>query len=173
MRSPLASSTWTETRVAELKRLRDKQLTSSQIAYELGGVSRCAVIGKLSRLGLNVIGVERRPETRPRKSYLRTPRLNRHFHPLYAEPKPIPANCPKSFDVPLLELQPDDCRWPTTTDSPYLFCGHAKQLHSSYCPFHTWLSQPVSLRKAGAVPTPLPRVDTSDRPFGLPVEAQA
>ncbi|WP_170005652.1 GcrA family cell cycle regulator [Pseudopontixanthobacter vadosimaris] len=43
---------WTEERIATLKKLWEGGNTASQIAEELGGVSRNAVIGKAHRLGL-------------------------------------------------------------------------------------------------------------------------
>ncbi len=43
---------WTEERIDHLKQLWEKGLTASQIAEQLGGVSRNAVIGKAHRLGL-------------------------------------------------------------------------------------------------------------------------
>lgn len=43
---------WTDQRIDQLKTLWEKGLTASQIAEELGGVSRNAVIGKAHRLGL-------------------------------------------------------------------------------------------------------------------------
>jgi|SRR5581483_2532140 len=43
---------WTDVRVDRLKELNDQGYSSAQIARELGGVSRSAVIGKLHRLGL-------------------------------------------------------------------------------------------------------------------------
>jgi GcrA cell cycle regulator len=43
---------WTDERIDNLKQLWEKGLTASQIADELGGVSRNAVIGKAHRLGL-------------------------------------------------------------------------------------------------------------------------
>lgn len=43
---------WTDQRIDQLKALWEKGLTASQIADELGGVSRNAVIGKAHRLGL-------------------------------------------------------------------------------------------------------------------------
>ena len=43
---------WTEERIERLKALWTKGITASQIADELGGVSRNAVIGKAHRLGL-------------------------------------------------------------------------------------------------------------------------
>ena len=43
---------WTEDRIDRLKRMWHEGATASQIADELGGVSRNAVIGKAHRLGL-------------------------------------------------------------------------------------------------------------------------
>lgn len=43
---------WTDERIDQLKSLWEKGLTASQIADDLGGVSRNAVIGKAHRLGL-------------------------------------------------------------------------------------------------------------------------
>lgn len=43
---------WTDERIDQLKAMWEKGMTASQIADELGGVSRNAVIGKAHRLGL-------------------------------------------------------------------------------------------------------------------------
>ena len=43
---------WTDERVAMLRELWAKGLSASQIAVQLGGVTRNAVIGKAHRLGL-------------------------------------------------------------------------------------------------------------------------
>src|SRR5947207_1913245 len=45
--------TWTDERVELLKKLWADGLSASQIAAELGGVTRNAVIGKVHRLGLS------------------------------------------------------------------------------------------------------------------------
>ena len=44
---------WTDERVANLKKLWLDGLSASQIAKQLGGVTRNAVIGKVHRLGLS------------------------------------------------------------------------------------------------------------------------
>ena len=49
---------WTDERIDRLKTMWTEGATASQIADELGGVSRNAVIGKAHRLGL---------ESRPRR----------------------------------------------------------------------------------------------------------
>ena len=44
--------TWSDDRVEQLKKLWEAGLSASQIAAELGNVTRNAVIGKVHRLGL-------------------------------------------------------------------------------------------------------------------------
>ena len=48
----LSPMSWTDERIETLRKLWEKGLTASQIADDLGGVSRNAVIGKAHRLGL-------------------------------------------------------------------------------------------------------------------------
>ena len=45
---------WTDERVETLKRMWAEGQSASQIAKELGGVTRNAVIGKVHRLGLSL-----------------------------------------------------------------------------------------------------------------------
>ena len=49
----MAVLTWPHNRVEQLKKLWEAGLSASQIAAELGNVSRNAVIGKVHRLGLS------------------------------------------------------------------------------------------------------------------------
>src|SRR5438093_11402564 len=61
--------TWTDERVEMLKKLWADGLSASQIAGELGGITRNAVIGKVHRLGLS--GRAKSPSSaapRPRKA---------------------------------------------------------------------------------------------------------
>ena len=60
---------WTDERVELLKKLWSDGLSASQIAAELGGITRNAVIGKVHRLGLS--GRAKSPSSaapRPRKA---------------------------------------------------------------------------------------------------------
>ena len=61
--------TWSDDRVEQLKKLWEAGLSDSQIAAELGNVTRNAVIGKVHRLGLS--GRAKSPSSaapRPRKA---------------------------------------------------------------------------------------------------------
>jgi len=71
---------WTEERIERLKKMWHDGATASQIADELGGVSRNAVIGKAHRLGL---------EARP--SPVKPGEEKEHRAPAAAAPTPKPA----------------------------------------------------------------------------------
>lgn len=71
---------WTEERIERLKAMWTEGATASQIADELGGVSRNAVIGKAHRLGL---------EARP--SPVKPGEEKEHRAPAAAAPTPKPA----------------------------------------------------------------------------------
>ncbi|MGH6659052.1 MAG: GcrA family cell cycle regulator, partial [Sphingomicrobium sp.] len=74
---------WTEERIERLKKLWADGSTASQIAEELGGVSRNAVIGKAHRLGL-----EQRPSpVKPGEEKAKKPAKA----PVAAGAKPAPA----------------------------------------------------------------------------------
>ena len=64
--------TWTDERVELLKKLWADGLSASQIAGELGGITRNAVIGKVHRLGLSAAPSRRPPRRRGRASRART-----------------------------------------------------------------------------------------------------
>ena len=64
---------WTDERIAALTKMWESGATASQIADELGGVSRNAVIGKAHRLGLKarpspVKANDIKPEPRPKEA---------------------------------------------------------------------------------------------------------
>src|SRR5690348_18461463 len=81
---------WTEERIERLKKMWHEGATASQIADELGGVSRNAVIGKAHRLGL-----EQRPS--PVKPGDEKEVKKAAPAPAAAAPKPAPkAEAPKA-----------------------------------------------------------------------------
>lgn len=59
---------WTDERVELLKKLWSEGLSASQIAAQLGGISRNAVIGKVHRLKLSGRGRATKPVQRTRKT---------------------------------------------------------------------------------------------------------
>ena len=81
-----AGATWTDERVELLKKLWTEGLSASQIAAELGNVTRNAVIGKVHRLGLSG-----RAKTRRRPC-----RLARTARPRKADPRRRALRLPSS-----------------------------------------------------------------------------
>ncbi len=64
-------NTWTDERVEQLRKLWSDGLSASQIATEIGGVSRNAVIGKVHRLGLS--GRTKAPAAAPARPVRKAP----------------------------------------------------------------------------------------------------
>lgn len=140
-------NTWTEDRIADLTRLWGAGLTASQIAGELG-VTRNAVIGKRTRLGLPERLRELPkypPGDKPKRLYARAyPEIR------YRDP-PTEVVCEAAHEKPcsLFELNKRRCHWPVgdpgTPD--FYFCGGDTN-HGSYCGFHSRIAyQPNSARK--------------------------
>ncbi len=86
---------WTDERIATLKKMWEGGATASQIADELGGVSRNAVIGKAHRLGLKsrpspVKASEPKTDASKAKPEAR-PAAKKAAAPAPAKPAPRPA----------------------------------------------------------------------------------
>ncbi|WP_315760226.1 GcrA family cell cycle regulator [Sphingomonas sp. Y38-1Y] len=81
---------WTEERIDTLTRMWESGSTASQIAEELGGISRNAVIGKAHRLGL-------KPRPSPVKS---NADVEAAPAPVAEAPKPEPVAAPKPQPAP-------------------------------------------------------------------------
>ena len=81
---------WTEERIDRLKAMWTKGATASQIADELGGVSRNAVIGKAHRLGLESRPSPVKPGEEKEKKAKAAPA------PKAAKPAPAPKAAPAS-----------------------------------------------------------------------------
>ncbi|NTG61814.1 GcrA cell cycle regulator [Agrobacterium rhizogenes] len=142
---------WDNGKVELLKRLVAEGLSANQIAIRIGGVSRNAVIGKVTRLKLSLHGQPL--QAAPKKAIVRTPRMPKSK----ADPAalaglkelldrvPPPAvdavPKPKSFELTLMELERDSCRWPEGERAGITFCGHLIEDGKSYCAYHARLSR--------------------------------
>lgn len=144
---------WTETMDAQLTRLLADGLSSSQIAAQMCcGISRNAVIGRVSRLGLSrpvVIKKKklRKPPAAPKvrakpvSIIVNADSHRNRFRTSQAVADEIaPIRCAEVIprNVSLIDLEPDDCRYPYG-DGPFVFCGHAKEAGSPYCYPHSRL----------------------------------
>ena len=86
---------WTDERIAKLAKMWEGGATASQIADELGGVSRNAVIGKAHRLGLKARPSPVKPNDKPEpaaKAAAPGPAKPAASAP---RPSPAPAAAPK------------------------------------------------------------------------------
>jgi GcrA cell cycle regulator len=141
--------TWTAERIELLKSRFEAGLSCREIASDIG-VSRNAVIGKLSRLNLTreKSGDAGRP---PRKNAAKgtrakaVPRLQyRMLQALYGEPQPAADNEPihDGHTCSLLELSEQRCRWPISTPgaADFCFCGNMPIEGLPYCAGHTRLA---------------------------------
>jgi GcrA cell cycle regulator len=164
--------TWTDERVENLKKLWADGLSASQIAAELGGITRNAVIGKVHRLGLS--GRAKSPSSsspRPRKArasshMMRVPRasmrgntaLARAFdYDLDLDPVPLDNVIPIGQRKSLLELNEATCRWPIGDPgtSDFFFCGGNVIAGLPYCAHHSRAAyQPVTERRRDKRPVP-------------------
>ncbi len=159
---------WTDDRVELLKKLWAEGLSASQIAGQLGGVTRNAVIGKVHRLGLSGRATTSRVKpNRTRKN--RTPRqTNTARLGLFSSnatalrslsgnpdgPKEEPFRSqyeelviPEAERVDLVDLKECQCRWPIgdPQDPNFHFCGKKTSDSGPYCEYHTEIAfQPLS-----------------------------
>lgn len=158
---------WTDERVELLRKLWSEGLSASQIAAQLGGVSRNAVIGKVHRLKLSSRGratpapnrqkkathggshgggtVRSAPRapSRPMTSSIGATALQMTFD---AEPElrqvQRPAEnvvVPISRRLKLIELTEHTCKWPNGDPlaEDFSFCGNDSQETGPYCTYHS------------------------------------
>lgn len=137
-----AVPSWTDERVELLRRLWDDGLSASQIALQIGGISRNAVIGKVHRLGLagrvkpigpaaangrrRVDEIEVEVETAaiveeptlpdPPAIVAHRPAPDVPLEPLPAAAAPAPSAQPVALAVServtIMDLRDSMCRWP-------------------------------------------------------------
>jgi len=159
---------WTDERVELLKKLWAEGLSASQVAKQLGGVTRNAVIGKVHRLGLSGRATPSRP-ARPRAP---TPRTLTHVRgrpdPLVAEradetdeaevtmkraaeARAEAENFSSSTELTtVLTLTEHNCKWPIGDPGRpnFHFCGRGADHNSPYCAEHSKLAyQPMQPRR--------------------------
>ncbi|KAA2236661.1 GcrA family cell cycle regulator [Salinarimonas soli] len=169
-----ASVGWTDERVEVLKKLWSDGLSASQIAAEIGGVTRNAVIGKVHRLGLSgrsksapVAAAAPRPRkpSAPRPAgpvaeededeiILRpepiAPAVEAAAAPVYMDNRVVEIALPLSQRVTIMDLRESMCRWPIgdPTNPEFRFCGGRSITGLPYCPEHAQVAyQPAADRR--------------------------
>jgi GcrA cell cycle regulator len=147
--------TWTTERIALLKNYVEAGLSCRQIANEIG-VTRNAVIGKVSRLGLSALkGISaplvpdapRERRTKPRQPGRLSQRRQASAHrgaPLFPVSTIAVADMviDKSLHCDLLALSDGKCRWPIGEPGKegFCFCGGEQTAGLSYCAPHARLA---------------------------------
>ena len=128
---------WSDDRVEQLKSLWQEGLSAGQVAQTLGGVSRCAVIGKVHRLGL--AGRANHPQV----SRARLPSaVKTRLSSKAALVVPIVEEEPLQLDdgsfATLLTISDRMCHWPIgdPTTGDFHFCGRGSNAGSPYCEAH-------------------------------------
>jgi len=164
-----AGVTWTDERIELLKKLWSEGFSASQIATEIGSVTRNAVIGKVHRLGLSGRGkakaaAPQRPRKATRAPSAPAPLAQAERRPeAVAEPTPQPPVAeaevedlheeiavPMSERVTIMDLRESMCRWPMgdPTKPEFRFCGARAVTGLPYCSHHARVAyQPVADRK--------------------------
>jgi GcrA cell cycle regulator len=129
---------WTSEQDDQLRELHVAKETFVEIGAQIG-VTKNAAIGRAHRLGLP----PRRDMSAPPKPRNRSPnrpkaeprvsmrRLAMTFRDKLACPDTLSVGSAKS----LLDLAPDECRWPFG-DKPYTFCGCKAVTELPYCAGH-------------------------------------
>jgi GcrA cell cycle regulator len=138
---------WTEERVALLQRLWGQGYSASQIASQLEGVSRNAVIGKIHRLGKQT-----GPKApRPRRPFAATTARRRSASEVRRAPAPADWGAPPRHRSVFAEapglatcttLKAHMCRWPIgdPDDAGFSFCGQPAEGSRPYCQGHARLA---------------------------------
>tara|TARA_B100000678_G_scaffold291630_1_gene310060 strand:- start:2738 stop:3265 length:528 start_codon:yes stop_codon:yes gene_type:complete len=146
---------WTDERVEQLKKLWTEGHSASQIATQLGGVTRNAVIGKVHRLGLSGRATPSRPVKRPPRLARPKPAPQRVVHKAPEEqtaapqqpsslpavaraPEPLePAKLANGDFASVLNIRETMCKWPIgdPMDKDFAFCGRAAS-GGPYCAEH-------------------------------------
>lgn len=160
---------WTDERVENLKKLWQDGLSGSQIAKQLGGITRNAVIGKVHRLGLS----GRAAPSKPARPVFKAPQAPRSLAPAaprrIAEPvvaeevsEPVPAPVRYLDEVPgsatILTLGAHMCKWPIgdPSNDGFTFCGR-RQDDGPYCLEHARVAYQPAQAKKRAGPDQLAR----------------
>lgn len=146
---------WTDERVDRLKKLWTEGLSASQIAKELGGVTRNAVIGKVHRLGLSGRATPSRPPRRAVKPHRPRPAIRPSIRPVMraqpAPPPPVEAErLPSGEFATVLTLSEHICKWPIgdPDQQGFRFCGRRTKPSAPYCDAHARMAyQPTKKRR--------------------------
>ncbi|RKQ71849.1 Global cell cycle regulator GcrA [Litorimonas taeanensis] len=163
---------WTEDRVEKLTKLWAEGLSASQIAKELGEVTRNAVIGKVHRLGLSGRAKPSRPKQKaaPKTATATTaapapkartprapsaPRTPQQIVAAAAVPAPPPLEAKPMSNgefATIMTITDHMCKWPIgdPTSSEFRFCGRKTDPDEPYCVAHSRVAYQPSRRRGAS-----------------------
>jgi GcrA cell cycle regulator len=134
---------WNDERIEALTKMWREGLSASQVARQLGGVSRSAVIGKVHRLGIAGRDAPARPMGgRPSTRVRATPGGTRRPQMPRGPRGPVVSIPRIAFEVPatatIHTLTAHACRWPIGEPdmADFGFCGRLRSGHPAYCAGH-------------------------------------
>jgi GcrA cell cycle regulator len=143
---------WTQEQSEALKSLIADRLSLAEAAKIINerfgtNYTRNAAVGKAHRLGIVFPVREKKPPyvRKTQRPIVRIVRANGNSDAMRritsSEAIEIKLRCVEIVprNLSLIELEACDCRYPTSDDAPFLFCGHPKQAGSSYCTPHHFL----------------------------------
>lgn len=133
---------WTDDRVALLKKLWGEGKTAAEIAKELGGVTRNAVIGKAHRLKLsNRVSPIQQNNKKPAPA----PKVQPQLIERKVQKSPVQDN---RKGIPLTDLKANECRWPLgdPREEHFGFCGHRQIAGLPYCGEHAKMAYQAATR---------------------------
>lgn len=150
---------WTDDRVETLTKLWADGLSASQIAKQLGGVTRNAVIGKVHRLGLSGrVKTAKQAKRAPRtattaKARTTAPSAPRMPKRASQTPAPVPMEAKKMANgefATILTITEHMCKWPLgdPSTSDFRFCGRGTEEKADpYCKAHSQVAYQPSRRR--------------------------
>jgi GcrA cell cycle regulator len=134
---------WNSERIEALTKMWREGLSASQVARQLGGVSRSAVIGKVHRLGIAGRDAPTRPMGgRPSTRVRATAGGVRRAQSPRTPREPSISVSRVAFEVTatasIHTLTSHACRWPIgePDQAGFGFCGRLRGGHASYCDGH-------------------------------------
>lgn len=171
---PNHEAAWPEEKVTLLLKLVAEGQSGGQIGRAIGK-SRCAVLGKISRLEAAGQKIERRGAilkqgSAPAKGVAARPQPSLHsvavsgvalakrgrpayskvFGPVVSVALPEPVPLVNGERVTLLKLTSKTCKWPIgdPQEKDFCFCGHKPREKSPYCEYHARAAyQPLQERR--------------------------
>ncbi|MGH1378646.1 MAG: GcrA family cell cycle regulator [Alphaproteobacteria bacterium] len=145
---------WTDDRVSILKKLWGDGHTAAEIAKQLGGVTRNAVIGKAHRLKLSnrvsPIQQNKKPANKnTQRKQVEKPKVTpAAVVEKLAQPPVTEDVVPSGSSYSLMDLKPRMCRWPSgdPREEGFGFCGEKTISGIPYCEEHAKVAYQAATR---------------------------